>query len=360
VSACEDGSPSLVGPTSPARLSDDAAVALLEGGDLLSVGARADAERRRLHPGDDVTFIVDRNINYTDYCISGCRFCAFFKTPGSGQGYLLDEDEIHRKVEETLALGGTAIMMQGGLHPDLDICWFERVFSGIKARYPIHIHSLSPPEIVHIAKVSGLSVEETLRRLRAAGLDSLPGGGAEVLVDRVRLEISPHKIPTDTWLGVMRTAHGLGMKTTATMMFGSLDTVAERVEHLSRIRELQDETGGFTAFIPWTFQAGNTELAAGHVPATGLDYLRMLAVSRIYLDNVPNIQASWVTQGLRMGQVALAFGANDMGSTMIEENVVAAAGVRNQCDVPQMVRLIRAAGRIPVQRDTLYREVRRY
>ena len=251
-------------------------------------------------------------------------------------------------------------MMQGGLHPDLDICWFEQVFSGIRARYPIHIHSLSPPEIVHIANQSDLSVEETLTRLHAAGLDSLPGGGAEVLVDRVRTAISPHKIPTDTWLNVMRVAHGLGMKTTATMMFGSLDTLAERVEHLRRIRELQDETGGFTAFIPWTFQAGNTELQAGHTPATGVDYLQMLAVTRIYLDNVPNIQASWVTQGLRMGQVALAFGANDMGSTMIEENVVAAAGVRNQCDVAEMVRLIRAAGLTPVQRDTLYREVRRY
>ncbi len=192
-------------------------------------------------------------------------------------------------------------MMQGGLHPDLDICWFEEVFSGIKARYPVHIHSLSPPEIVHIAKQSGLSVEETLTRLHAAGLDSLPGGGAEVLVDRVRTAISPHKIPTDTWLNVMRVAHGLGMKTTATMMFGSLDTPAERVEHLRRIRDLQDETGGFTAFIPWTFQAGNTELQAGHVPATGVDYLLMLAVTRIYLDNVPNIQASWVTQGLAYG-----------------------------------------------------------
>ena len=208
--------------------------------------------------------------------------------------------------------------------------------------------------------MSDLSVEETLRRLHAAGLDSLPGGGAEVLVDRVRSAISPHKIPTDTWLDVMRVAHGLGMRTTATMMFGSLDTPAERIEHLRRIRDLQDETGGFTAFIPWTFQAGNTELAAGHTPATGFDYLRLLAVSRIYLDNVPNIQASWVTQGLKMGQVALAFGANDMGSTMIEENVVAAAGVRNQCDVDEMVRLIRAAGRTPVQRDTLYGEVRRY
>jgi cyclic dehypoxanthinyl futalosine synthase len=335
------------------------ALNLLENGDLLALGARADTCRRRLHPGDEVTFIVDRNINYTDYCVSGCRFCAFYKKPGSGEGYLLAEADIHRRIEETLALGGTAIMMQGGLSPDLDICWFERVFSGIKARYPIHIHSLSPPEIVHIATQSGLTVEETLRRLHAAGLDSVPGGGAEVLVDRVRSAISPNKIPTDTWLDVMRVAHGLGMGTTATMMFGSLDTPAERIEHLRRIRDLQDDTGGFTAFIPWTFQAGNTELAAGHIPATGFDYLRMLAVSRIYLDNIANIQASWVTQGLKMGQVALAFGANDMGSTMIEENVVAAAGVRNQCDLAEMMRLIRAAGRTPVQRDTLYREVRR-
>ncbi len=342
------------------RITDAEALALLEGGDLLGIGAHADAVRRRLHPGGKVTFVVDRNINYTDYCVSGCRFCAFYKKPGSGEGYVLAVDDIHRRIEETLELGGTAIMMQGGLHPDLDICWFEEVFRGIKERYPIHLHSLSPPEIAHIAKQSGLTVEETLTRLHAAGLDSLPGGGAEVLVDRVRTAISPHKIATDRWLDVMRVAHGLGMKTTATMMFGSLDTPAERVEHLRRIRDLQDETGGFTAFIPWTFQAGNTELQAGHVPATGVDYLRLLAVSRIYLDNVPNVQASWVTQGLRMGQVALAFGANDMGSTMIEENVVAAAGVRNQCDVDEMVRLIRAAGCTPVQRDTLYREVRRY
>jgi cyclic dehypoxanthinyl futalosine synthase len=343
------------------RLSDGEALDLLEHGDLIELGAKADDMRRRWHPDDEVTFIVDRNINYTDYCLSGCRFCAFYKKPGSGEGYLLAEEEIHRKIDETLALGGTAIMMQGGLNPDLDICWFEKVFGGVRQRYPkLHLHCLSPPEIVHIAKMSDLTVAETLRRLRAAGLDSLPGGGAEVLVDRVRAEISPHKIPTDAWLDVMRTAHGLDMPTTATMMFGSIDTVAERVEHLRRIRDLQDETGGFTAFIPWTFQAGNTALAEGHVPATGFDYLRMLAVSRIYLDNIPNVQASWVTQGLRMGQVALAFGANDMGSTMIEENVVRAAGVSHQVSVEQMVLAIRAAGKAPVQRDTLYREVRRY
>jgi cyclic dehypoxanthinyl futalosine synthase len=343
-----------------ARLTDEQALALLQGGDLLELGAWADEVRRRLHPTREVTFIVDRNINYTDYCISGCRFCAFYKEPGSGEGYLLSDDEVYRKIEETIELGGTAVMMQGGLHPDLTIDWFERLFHGIKARYPIHIHSLSPPEVAHIAKTSGLTLAETLRRLHDAGLDSLPGGGAEVLVDRVRSAISPHKIPTARWLEVMREAHKLGMKTTATMMFGSVDTPAERVEHLRRIRDLQDETGGFTAFIPWTFQAGNTALEEGHVPATGIDYLRLLAVSRLYLDNVPNIQASWVTQGLRMGQVALAFGANDMGSTMIEENVVKAAGVSHTITVDEMVRLIRAAGFTPVQRDTLYREVRRY
>jgi len=349
-----------VADAAPARLSDDAALELLEHADLLELGAAADAVRRRLHPADEVTFIVDRNVNYTDYCLSGCRFCAFYKEPGSGQGYLLTRDEIFHKIDETLALGGTAIMMQGGLSPDLDICWFERVFADIKERYPIHIHSLSPPEIAHIARQSGLTTAETLRRLQAAGLDSLPGGGAEVLVDRVRGEISPHKIPVATWLAVMREAHALGMRTTATMMFGSIDTPAERIEHLRRIRDLQDETGGFTAFIPWTFAPANTALAEGHRPATGADYLRLLAVSRMYLDNVLNLQASWVTQGLRMGQVALAFGANDMGSTMIEENVVRAAGVSHAVTVEELVRLIVAAGFAPVQRDTLYGEVRRF
>jgi cyclic dehypoxanthinyl futalosine synthase len=251
--------------------------------------------------------------------------------------------------------------MQGGLHPELDICWFEKLFADVKERYPtLHLHCLSPPEVAHIAQSSGLTVAEALRRLRAAGLDSLPGGGAEILVDRVRTEVSPHKIGATGWLDVMREAHRLGMKSTATMMFGSLDTPAERIEHLRRIRDLQDETGGFTAFIAWTFQAGNTRLEAGHRPATGWDYLRMLAVARLYLDNVANVQASWVTQGLRMGQVSLAFGANDMGSTMIEENVVKAAGVSHTITVPEMVRLIAAAGFRPVQRDTLYREVRRY
>ena len=343
-----------------ARLSDQAALDLLLHGDLLELGALADDVRRRFHPGDEVTFIVDRNINYTNYCVSGCRFCAFFKEPGSGQGYVLSDEQIHAKIEETLALGGTAVMMQGGLHPDLDIEYFEQLFTGIRERYDVHIHSLSPPEVAHIAQISGISVGETLKRLQAAGLASLPGGGAEVLVDRVRSQISPHKIPAGTWLDVMREAHRHGMPSTATMMFGSLDSPEDRIQHLRRLRDLQDETGGFTAFIPWTFQAGNTQLQAGHLPATGMDYLRMLAVSRVYLDNFANVQASWVTQGLRLGQVALAFGANDMGSTMIEENVVRAAGVSHMVSVEEMVRTIRAAGRVPVQRTTLYQEVRRF
>lgn len=342
------------------RIGEAEALDLLVHGDLLELGARADAVRHRWHPGTDVTFVVDRNINYTNVCVSGCRFCAFYREPGSPDAYVLSRAEIYAKIEETLALGGTAVMMQGGLHPDLDIEWFEDLFRGIKEKYPIHIHSLSPPEIAHIAQLSALSLAETLQRLHAAGLDSLPGGGAEVLVDRVRAAVSPHKISTATWLEVMRRAHALGMPSTATMMFGSLDTPQERVEHLRRIRDLQDETGGFTAFIPWTFQAGNTRLQEGHLAATGMDYLRMLAISRIYLDNVPNIQASWVTQGIKLGQVSLAFGANDMGSTMIEENVVRAAGVSHRMSVDEMVWCIRGAGRSPVQRDTLYREVRRY
>jgi cyclic dehypoxanthinyl futalosine synthase len=344
--------------TLPPRLDDFEALELLEDGDLLELGLRADEVRRAWHPRNEVTFIVDRNINYTNVCTSGCRFCAFFVEPGADDAYLLTQDQIDRKIEETLALGGTAIMMQGGLHPDLDIAWFETIFRHIRAIYPnIHLHCLSPPEVVHIARRSDLSVEQTLLRLRQAGLGSLPGGGAEVLSDRVRSDISPHKISADEWIGVMRSAHAIGMPSTATMMFGSLDTAAERVEHLRRVRELQDETHGFTAFIPWTFQAGRTALEEGHLPATGLDYLRLLAVSRIYLDNVPNIQASWVTQGLKVGQVALAFGANDLGSTMIEENVVRATGVSHSVSVDEMMTAIRAAGFVPVRRDTLYGEV---
>jgi cyclic dehypoxanthinyl futalosine synthase len=336
------------------RLTDSEALDLLRSRDLLELGARAHEVRERLVPGSLATFIVDRNINYTNVCVSGCRFCAFHCPPGAPEAYLLPQEEIHAKIQETLDLGGTAVMMQGGLHPDLDISYFEALFRSIKERFDITIHSLSAPEIVHIGKVSHLAVEEVLQRLKDAGLDSLPGGGAEILVDRVREQVAPGKADTKAWLGVMREAHRQGIPGTATMMFGSIETLEERVEHLRAIRDLQDETGGFRAFIPWSFQAGRTQLEGTTEPATGVEYLVMLAVSRLYLDNVPHVQASWVTQGLKLGQVALRFGADDLGSTMIEENVVAATGVRARANRDDLVHAIRQAGFVPAQRRTDY------
>jgi len=338
------------------RISEEEALVLLESRELIAVGQAADAQRRRLLPGDDVTFVIDRNINYTNFCITGCDFCAFHRPLGSDEGYLLSRDEMFHKIDETIELGGTGIMMQGGLHPKLDIDYYEDLFGAIKERYDITIHSLSPPEVYHISKVSRLPLGETLARLRAAGLDSLPGGGAEILVNDVRKRMSPKKIDADTWLEVMRAAHEAGLKSTATMMFGSVESKADRVEHLRRVRELQDRTGGFRAFIPWTFQEENTQLA-GTSSSSGIDYLMTMAVSRIYLDSVPSIQASWVTQGLKVAQVSLAFGANDMGSTMIEENVVAAAGVSYRVGKAELVAAIRAAGRRPVQRDHAYNPI---
>ncbi len=357
-----------------ARLEPGDTLLLFEHGDLLELAAAANVMRRRLVPGGEVTFIVDRNVNYTNVCVSECRFCAFFATKDSESAYVLSRDELARKVRETIELEGTAILRQGGMHPDLAIDWYEQMLRDIKADHPsIHIHGFGPPEVVHIARLSGISTREVLSRLRAAGLDSLPGGGAEILVDRVRGHVSPKKATSGEWLGVMREAHALGISTTATMMFGGLETLAERVEHLRRVREVQDEAVaaghvGFRAFIPWSFQPGNTALAEDEFAArgqtleaaSGWDYLRTLAVSRLFLDNVRNVQASWVTQGGKIGQVALAFGANDMGSTMIEENVVAAAGTRFMLARDELVRLIRDAGFTPVQRDTLYREVRRF
>ncbi|HET6497988.1 MAG TPA: cyclic dehypoxanthinyl futalosine synthase [Coriobacteriia bacterium] len=356
------------------RLTEDDALELLTHADLLPLGSAASQMRRRAVPGDDVTFIVDRNVNYTNVCVSECRFCAFFATPGSRDAYVLTREQLAEKVRETIDLEGTAILLQGGMHPDLDVEWYEDMLRGIKADHPaIHVHGFGPPEIVHIAAVSGVSTREVLTRLRDAGLDSLPGGGAEILVDRVRSHVSPRKASSDEWLDVMREAHRLDISTTATMMFGGVETGAERIEHLARIREVQDEAVaaghvGFRAFIAWSFQPGNTalaedEAAARGVPltaASGYDYLRTLAVSRLFLDNVRNVQASWVTQGSKVGQVALIFGANDMGSTMIEENVVAAAGVRFMLARDELVRLIADAGYTPVQRDTLYREVTRF
>ncbi len=350
------------------RLSEAEAALLLRECDLLALGAAASAMRRRLVPGNEVTFIVDRNVNYTNVCVSGCRFCAFYRDQDDPDAYVLSPDELYAKVEETLALEGTAILLQGGMHPGLPLEWYEEMLRELRARYPIHVHGFGPPEIVHLAALSGLPVRDVLTRLRDAGLDSLPGGGAEILVDRVRSHVSPKKATSAEWLGVMREAHALGISTTATMMFGGLETPKERVEHLARVREVQDEavsggSVGFRAFIPWSFQPGNTALAAEEYAgdaASGWDYLRTLAVSRLFLDNVRNVQASWVTQGAKIGQVALCFGANDMGSTMIEENVVASAGVRFMLAREELVRLIRDAGHVPVQRDTLYREIRRF
>jgi len=340
------------------RVTDREALELLRSRDLLEVGARAHEVRTRLVPGHTVTFIIDRNINFTNVCVAGCRFCAFSRKKGEPDAYVLPREIIHAKIQETLDLGGTAVMMQGGLHPGLDISYYEGLFRSIKERFPITIHSLSAPEVAHIARVSGLTVSETLRRLKAAGLDSLPGGGAEILVDRVRSLVAPGKADTSTWLDVMREAHRQGIPGTATMMFGSIETLEERVEHLRVIRRLQDETGGFRAFIPWSFQPGHTALEGSISEATGVDYLMTLAVSRLYLDNVPHIQASWVTQGLKMGQVALRFGADDLGSTMIEENVVAAAGVRMRASQDDLTHVIGEAGFVPVQRRTDYSVVR--
>jgi cyclic dehypoxanthinyl futalosine synthase len=342
------------GVVPPDRISDDEALRLLRSRDLLEVGARARAARERLVPGSLVTFIVDRNINYTNVCVSGCRFCAFHCAPGAPEAYVLSKEQVFSKIQETLDLGGTGIMMQGGLHPQLDITFFEDLFRSIKERFPITIHSLSAPEIVHISRVSGVDVVETLRRLKAAGLDSLPGGGAEILVDRVRRQVAPGKANTQEWLDVMREAHRQGIPGTATMMFGSVETLEDRVAHLRAIRDLQDETGGFRAFIPWSFQSRHTALEGHTEAATGVDYLMTLAVSRLYLDNVRHIQASWVTQGLKMGQVALHFGADDLGSTMIEENVVAATGLQVSANCDDLVHAIKQAGFVPAQRRTDY------
>jgi cyclic dehypoxanthinyl futalosine synthase len=344
------------------RLGDDDALALLRSRDLVAVGKAANHVRDRKNDPARVTFIVDRNLNYTNLCYTDCDFCAFYRRPGdTREGYLLPKPVIFKKIEETLELGGTGLLMQGGHHPDLGIDYYEDLFRSIKARYRIHLHALSPPEVQHVARRSKLTVWETLSRLRDAGLDSLPGGGAEILVDRVRREIAPKKTTTSEWLDVMRHAHRLGMSTTATMMYGHVESLEDRVEHMRRIRELQDETGGFRAFISWTFQADGNRLAA-KVPRdrmpTSFDYLLTQAVSRLYLDNVDHIQSSWVTQGMKIGQVALGFGADDMGSVMIEENVVSAAGTTHRTSTEELVHLIRTLGKTPVQRDTLYRDVK--
>jgi cyclic dehypoxanthinyl futalosine synthase len=332
---------------------------LLTSVDLITVGQLADAIRKTKHPQGRVTFVVDRNVNYTNVCQSQCRFCAFYRQADADDAYLLSYDTIFEKIAELVANGGTQLLMQGGLHPELKIDWFETLFREIKRRFPqVQVHSLSPAEVIHIARLSDLTMTECLIRLQAAGLDSVPGGGAEVLVDTVRNEISPNKIGWRDWADVMEQAHDLGMRTTATMMFGSKESAADIIEHLFRIRDIQARTSGFTAFIPWTFQPGGTEL--GGETASGIEYLKVLAVARIVLDNIDNIQASWVTQGAMMAQVALFFGANDLGGTMLEENVVAAAGVHFRMSQDEIITLARGAGLTPAKRTTTYAILQEY
>lgn len=340
------------------RLTDDEFLRLASEADLHRLGVLADGVRRAKHPEKIVTYVIDRNINYTDICISACRFCAFYKTPESGEGYLIGKNELKHKIDETLAVGGTQILLQGGLHPDLNLDYYEDLVGFIKS-CGIGVHGFSPPEIHHFSSLSGLGTDEVIRRLRKAGLDSIPGGGAEILNDRVRKLTAPKKCTADEWLEVMEQAHKQGMRTTATMMFGHIETVEERLEHLRRLRELQDRTGGFTAFIPWPFQPDNTVLydEGTSFKTSGWEYLKMLALSRIYLDNFDNLQASWVTQGPKIAQLSLFFGANDFGSTMIEENVVAAAGVSFRLSENEIRRLVSDAGFAPQQRLMDYRPV---
>lgn len=337
------------------RISSEEAVALFDKAELIDLAECADRIRQRLHPDNVISYIIDRNINYTNVCREFCTFCAFYRVKGDAEAYVLPDHVIHKKIEETLVLGGTGILMQGGVHPDLKIDYYERLLSGIKERFKIHCHCFSPPEILNIARVSKLTVSEVFTRLKSAGLDSMPGGGGEILDDEIRNQISPLKCNTNDWLMVHREAHRLGLRTTGTMMIGVGETIYHRIRHLERIRDLQDETGGFTAFIPWTFQPENTELAQRDLrEVTAAEYLRLLALSRIYFDNIPNVQVSWLTVGLKVGQVGLRFGVNDMGSIMIEENVISAAGAKNRANDAELRRVIEDAGFLPRQRTTLY------
>jgi cyclic dehypoxanthinyl futalosine synthase len=336
------------------RLSRDQALALYTEAPTHLLGRLADRVRARKHADRVVTYIIDRNVNYTNICVARCNFCAFYRPVGSSDGYVLSFEEIFRKVEETIAVGGGQFLLQGGHNPDIPLQWYEDLFRAVKGRYPsFRLHALSPPEVVHISRLSGLAPPEVIRRLIDAGLDSIPGGGAEILVDRVRKLLHCYgKASADEWLAVMRHAHHAGLRTTATMMYGTVETLEERLEHMFRLRELQDETGGFTAFITWSYQPEHTELSG--VEATGVDYLRTLAIARLVLDNFDNLQSSWVTQGGKVGQLSLGFGANDMGSVMIEENVVRAAGASYCMDEVEIVRNIEDAGFIPKRRNMHY------
>ncbi len=342
------------------RIAPEEGLTLLHSRELHKVGQAADFVRQRHHPEGVVSFLIDRNINYTNVCVARCTFCNFYRRPGDEQGYVLPLESIFKKIKETIALGGTGILMQGGMHPDLKIDYYEKLLSSIRERYQIHLHCFSPPEIVVLAKLSRISIRESIRRLKVAGLASIPGGGAEILVERMRKSISPGKCSAQEWLEVMRVAHEEGLSTTATMMIGGGETLEERIEHLDAIRELQDQTGGFVAFIPWNVQLEGTPMQNSIQREVGtVEYLMLLSVSRIYLDNIPNIQVSWLTQGLKVAQVALHFGANDVGSIMIEENVISTAGARHRADREALVRTIEDAGFSAGQRDSVFRVFRK-
>jgi cyclic dehypoxanthinyl futalosine synthase len=340
------------------RINIDEGLSLFRQADFLTLASLANNKRFLFHPQKKVTYVVDRNINYTNICVSGCKFCAFFKAPnqkddqGQNQGYIISKQELSQKIQETINLGGTQILLQGGMHPDLEIDYYVDLLTFMKDNFKIHIHGFSPPEIDFIAKKSSLSIAETISILRKAGLASIPGGGAEILCDEIRQKVSPNKCSSEEWLEVMRQAHLQGMRSSATMMFGHLEEDVHIFEHMDKLRNLQDETKGFTAFIPWTFQPDHTQITVKK--KTSVEYLRVLAMSRLFFDNIDNIQASWVTQGDKIAQTALFFGANDMGSTMIEENVVAAAGVDFMLSKEELTRLITKAGFEPRQRDCYY------
>ncbi len=336
------------------RLNSGDAIKLLSSNALASIGRAANAVTTKLHPEPYRTYNIDRNINYTNICTAVCDFCAFYRGPKDPEGYVLDRKILLKKIEETVAIGGDQILLQGGMHPTLQLEWYEELLRDIKLQFPqVNVHGFSPPEIFHLTKVTKLPLLEILERLAAAGLGSLPGGGGEILVDRVRAAMTRGKVMTDDWLDVHRQWHSLGGRSTATMMFGHIETLAERIEHLERLRELQDETGGFTAFICWSFQPDNTEMS--HIPPSGaFEYLKTQAVARLYLDNIPNIQSSWVTQGRDIGQLALLFGANDMGSLMLEENVVSAAGTVHHLTLDQMRSAISELGWEPRRRNVFY------
>jgi cyclic dehypoxanthinyl futalosine synthase len=340
------------------RITPEEALLLYTDAPLHPLGEAADAVRRRRYPDGIVTYLIDRNINYTNVCVTACKFCAFYRAPKHAEGWSHDLDEILRRCGEAVELGATQVMLQGGHHPDYGVEYYERMFGAVKTAYPrLAIHSIGPSEIVHMASVSGVSVEEAITRIKAAGLDSIAGAGAEMLPDRPRTAIAPLKESGARWLEVMEVAHRLGVESTATMMMGTGETNAERIEHLRMIREVQDRTGGFRSFIPWTYQPENNHLK-GRTQATALEYLRLVAVARLFFDSVAHLQSSWLTTGKPVGQLSLHMGVDDLGSIMLEENVISSAGARHRSNLAELIWMIRSADRIPAQRDTLYRHVR--